>query len=79
MTLWLAVTPDAYELPLAVADSCVDLGALMGVSGKAIKNTIWRESKGVRTKYRVRVVDMPSAAIKAAGSSINRDGNEVVP
>jgi len=32
MTLWLAVTPDQYELPLAVADTAVELSRILGIT-----------------------------------------------
>jgi ribosomal protein L7Ae-like RNA K-turn-binding protein len=35
--LWLAVTPDEYELPLIVADSAAELGRKCGISKSTIK------------------------------------------
>ena len=35
--IWMAVTPDEYELPVAVADTAAELGKKLGVS----KNTIY--------------------------------------
>ena len=34
--LWLAVTADKYELPIAVADTAKDLGQMLGISKNAI-------------------------------------------
>ena len=35
--MWLAVTPDEYELPLIVADSAAELGRKCGISKSTIK------------------------------------------
>jgi hypothetical protein len=34
--LWLAVTADKYELPLAVADTAGDLGQMLGITKSTI-------------------------------------------
>lgn len=36
MTLWMMVSKDKYELPLAVADSAPQLAEMVGVSTNAI-------------------------------------------
>lgn len=36
MILWVAVTRDKYELPIAVADSCKELAEMVGVTANAI-------------------------------------------
>lgn len=43
--LWLKVTSDAYELPLAVADTAVELARLCGVT----VNTIYAQMSRVRS------------------------------
>ena len=41
MELWLKVTADEYELPLAVADSCPELAAILGID----RSTIFRSAQ----------------------------------
>ena len=60
MTLWLEVTPDEYELPLAVADSVEKLAWLRGKRAGTIKAGVckWEKGKRKRSIYvRVRVDD----------------------
>lgn len=47
--LWLAVTPDKYELPLAVCDTSKELGLLFGISGVTVKRCIDQGSDGSRS------------------------------
>lgn len=55
MTLWLAVTKDKYELPLAVADTAAELGAQIGKSSTSIWKAVrYAEKHGTRCAY-VRV------------------------
>ena len=42
MKLYLAVTPDKYELPIAVADNVVDLAKMLGKSPYTIYTAIRR-------------------------------------
>lgn len=62
MTLWLAVTKDKYELPLAVADSAAELGAQIGKSRTAIYDAIkYAKKYGKRCSYvRVKIIDTES-------------------
>lgn len=59
--LWIAVTPDEYELPLAVANSSWELGRMMGVKGNVIRRQFNNHQRGKLkkwTKYKiVKVVD----------------------
>ena len=58
MTLWLEVTPDEYELPLAVADSVAELAQMRGKRIGTIKAGKWEKGKRKRSIYvRVRVDD----------------------
>ena len=58
-TLWLAVSPDAYELPLAVADSRPELAAMLNVKPQAITRMKMREAQGVSSgTYKIRVVKL---------------------
>lgn len=53
MILWLAVSKDKYELPLAVADTAAELGRMIGVSGGNIRNIVnkHRTGKIIKTGY----------------------------
>ena len=57
MTLWMKITRDKYELPVAVADTCVQLGRILGVSTESIYSTMssaayrQRKGKNVRCQY----------------------------
>lgn len=48
MTLYLKVTSDRYELPLAVADSVKELSAMVGVKRNSIKTMIWKDENGIK-------------------------------
>ena len=57
--IFMLVTKDKYELPLAVADTRKELGKILGVSPVTIANSIVRSRKdGHKSKY-VRV-DFPN-------------------
>lgn len=52
--MYLAVTADAYELPVAFADSIAELADRMGVHRNAIDRILWKMRKGMKlNKYRV--------------------------
>lgn len=44
--LWLAVTPDELELPLAVAETADELGKMLGISGNTIMASEFRGAGG---------------------------------
>ncbi|MBQ8429096.1 MAG: hypothetical protein IJX30_03255 [Clostridia bacterium] len=46
MKLYLKVTGDLYELPLAVADSVEELARMCGVSESTIYSSVYRHRKG---------------------------------
>ena len=48
--IWMEVTPDKYELPVAVADSLGALAKLRGVTPAAISHSVHKF--GDRSKYR---------------------------
>lgn len=48
--IWMEVTPDRYELPVAVADSLRALARLRGVTPAAISHSVHKF--GDRGKYR---------------------------
>ncbi len=55
-TVWMKVTLDEYELPLAIADTSVELAEILGVTSKTIYSSMshakhrWGTHK--RTPYR---------------------------
>lgn len=55
--LWLAVTADEYELPIAVADTSIELGQMLGVSDSTIAASIKRKCDGSRNGYRYLKVE----------------------
>lgn len=51
-TIWLEVTQDKYELPLAVADTCNELAIMCNVSRFTIYACVSRaKNKGYKSKY----------------------------
>lgn len=49
MILYMAVTPDEYELPLCVAESPAELGQMMGRSKKSVLEAIARRRSALAT------------------------------
>ena len=50
--IWMEVTRDEYELPVAVADTADKLGKLVGVKGHSIMEIMFRAKKrGGKCKY----------------------------
>lgn len=68
--LWLAVTADEYELPLAIEDTAAALARRLGVSENTVrvmeyrgKNERYRRTKkgpmpGFGTRYKIRKVEV---------------------
>lgn len=52
--LWLAVTPDKYELPLCVADTTTELAGMLGISQQAVWKTIMRHAEKEKAGKRVK-------------------------
>lgn len=44
--IWMAVTPDEYELPLAIADTAKELAELVGISTETVKSNTCRHNSG---------------------------------
>lgn len=58
MTVWLYVTNDKYELPLAVADSLSILARKLGVSTNTIHSAMSHcRKKGYKCRYVKVVID----------------------
>lgn len=58
--LWLAVTPDKYELPLAVEESSEKLGRIYGLSKKTVASMVRKGADGKRNGHKfvkVRIDD----------------------
>lgn len=53
--LYLAVTNDKYELPIAVADSASELAKMLGLSVYTIYTGVCREAKNARKIVKVEV------------------------
>ncbi|MEE1046479.1 MAG: hypothetical protein U0M60_03535 [Clostridia bacterium] len=58
MKIWLAVTQDRFEFPVAIADSARELAEIMGVKPITIISSVSRgrreirkTNRGVRRKY----------------------------
>lgn len=51
--LWIAVTPDRYEIPICVCDSQKDLAERLGVTVSNISHLAKRKRRGNRSKYYV--------------------------
>lgn len=45
MVLWLKVTNDKYELPLAVAESSRELEQMLGLNRKTVYKQVWNAEK----------------------------------
>jgi ribosomal protein L7Ae-like RNA K-turn-binding protein len=46
MTVWMAVSRDQYQLPIAVADTAEELGRLVGVKPASIETVVSRFNTG---------------------------------
>ena len=47
-TVYMAVSPDRYELPIAVRDTAAELGKLFGISRTTVLSNIADGRSGVR-------------------------------
>ena len=48
MKLWMKVTNDKYELPVAVAESIPELAKMTGLSVSSLRSMFCRKRKGVK-------------------------------
>lgn len=46
MYIWMAVTPDEYELPIALEDSSAKLAELLGISASTVRGSEFRDRSG---------------------------------
>lgn len=57
--LWMAVTPDIYELPLAIADTAKSLAKMLGVTESNVCHLWHRKRKGdIRCKYYIYRIEV---------------------
>lgn len=47
MKLWMKVTDDEYELPIAIGDSAKELAARVGVTENVVHTLVYRKRKGI--------------------------------
>lgn len=58
MKLWLYVTLDEYELPIAVADSCKELADMLGINAMTIYSALRHVRNGTHKRTRYMVIDV---------------------
>lgn len=56
--MYMAVTADKYELPIAFADKAKELGKLMNVSEAAVYSSITKGKSGRNRGYKFVKVDI---------------------
>lgn len=55
--LWMAVTPDELELPMAVADTARELTAMLGLKGNMVQKMYCMTNKGqIKTHYKYKII-----------------------
>ena len=55
--IWMAVTPDELELPIAVADTAMELGRMLGLKGNIISKIYCLHNKGkFKKSYKYKIV-----------------------
>lgn len=55
--LWMAVTPDELELPMAVADTARELTAVLGLKGNIVLKLHSMTNKGqIKSHYKYKIV-----------------------
>lgn len=58
MPVYVAVTRDKYELPLAISDTVWGLARLVGVTENAVYKGIDNAARGKKSKYRRVWIDL---------------------
>jgi hypothetical protein len=58
MKLYIYVTRDEFELPLAIADTQTELARMVGVSQRTIASTLCKYRKGEYKSTRFREVEI---------------------
>lgn len=55
MKLWLEVTKDKYELPLAVADSAKELAQMVGTTESNVRSNFYKRAE--KSRFQRIIVD----------------------
>ncbi len=58
MIIWMKVTHDKYELPVAIADSAAELARKLGVSKGSIESSVSRQKRGLNLHSIYRRVEV---------------------
>ena len=58
MIIWMKVTRDKYELPVAVADSAAELARKLGVSKGSIESSASQQKRGLNLHSIYRRVEV---------------------
>lgn len=74
--VWMEVTKDKYELPVAVADTAKELAEKCGVKPKAIERACWAHKKGTTKTCKWRKVEMMSDKNEIVHEEIKRQYGE---
>lgn len=56
--LWLAVTPDKYEFPIYIEDSCTKLSNKLGITTSALIASITRNNPGTNAGRKIIRVEV---------------------
>lgn len=56
MDIWMKVTKDKYEFPVAIADSSEELGRIVGVKASTIRSAVCGLKDGTRKRSQYRKV-----------------------
>ena len=49
MHVWMAVSADKYELPIAIADTAKELAEMIGYKEQSVIHAIYRKTTGKKT------------------------------
>ena len=63
--VWLMISDDKYELPLAVADTAVDLARMVGTTANAIRSSFDHYKHGATKSSRFRKVEIDDGSMEA--------------
>ena len=58
MKVYMEITKDEYQLPVAVADTVKDLAKKIGTRANSISSALCKQRKGVRIKSRYIEVEL---------------------
>lgn len=58
MVIWMEVTPDELELPVAVADTSFELSRMRGFEKRKVLKDMWRWKNGKMPNCRYRKVEI---------------------